>query len=137
MIADKMSPQYKKYGALLEGCTFEKEGTRIFFFDPQDDLTVYSMTCYMSDTELQYINDQRMSKNLTNQRGEPCRYLKRLARTQSGYVQVKDQAQKIAVESKNFPENEKVDIEKACKILSSISFDKPFYYKEPIEMEVG
>jgi hypothetical protein len=137
MIADKTTPQYKKYSAMLEGTTYEKEGQRIFYYDPPDDMAVYSMTNYMTDQELQYINEQRMSKNLTNQQGKPCRYLKRLARTPQGYIQVSNQAQKIATEKKWFPENEKIDIEKACKMLSSISFEKPFYYKEPIEMEVG
>jgi len=137
MIADKASPQYKKHGAMLEGTTFEKEGQRIFFYDPPDDIAVYSMTSYMTDQELQYINDQRMGKNLINHQGEPCRFLKRLARTKKGFVQVQNQAQKIAIERKEFPDGEKIDIDEICKTIKSISFEKPFYFKEPIEMEIG
>jgi hypothetical protein len=137
MIAYKASPQYKKYGAMLEGTTYEKEGPTVFFYDPQDDAAVYALTSFMTDEELQYINDQRMAKNITNRQGQPCRFLKRLARTKKGFIQAQNQAQKIAVERKEFPEGEKVDIDEICKTIKSISFEKPFYFKEPIEMEVG
>ena len=94
----------------------------------------------MTDEELQYINDQRMGKNLINRQGQPCRFLKRLARTKKGFIQAQNQAQKIAIERKEFPESENKGIDEICKTIKAISnkfYEKPFYLNEKIEMEVG
>src|SRR5208337_3345038 len=93
------SPQYNNYSNILEGITLLDSGGKPYKFviyNPSDQLAVYSMTKYLSDEELEYVNEIRNGQYYEKEVDGikvriPCSLLPRLASIGNGkYKEVRN-----------------------------------------------
>jgi hypothetical protein len=121
------SPQYNNYSNILEGITLLDSGGKPYKFliyNPPDQLAVYSMTKYLSDEELEYINEIRKGQYYEKEIDgvkvkKPCPVLPRLASIGNGkYKEVRNQHERHELETRIFSDPQGGNIEKIINQLA-------------------